>query len=88
VVENLSAQASVFEEYSPYTFISSQSDASKGISVLIPTYSPDIEDIREIITTLSNQQYPAYEVIIANDGEDFYSDIQDLIEAKNPFFTT
>ncbi len=86
MVENLSAQASVFEEYSPYTFISSQSDASKGISVLIPTYSPDIEDIREIITTLSNQQYPAYEVIIANDGEDFYSDIQDLIEAKNPVF--
>ncbi len=86
MVENLSRQASIVEECSPYTFISSQSNASKGISVLIPTYNPDIEDIREILIALSNQQYPAFEVIIANDGEDFYNNVQDLISAKNPNF--
>ncbi len=86
MVENLSTQASVVEEYSPYTVISSESEATKGISVLIPTYSPDIDDIREILIALSNQQYPNYEVIIANDGYDFYSDVHDLVEAKNPVF--
>lgn|GEM_PF-2162184 len=87
MVKNVKRQTSVIEEYSaPYTFISSESDASKGVSVLIPTYSPDIDDIREILVSLSNQQYPNFEVIIANDGADFYSHIQDIVEAKNPVF--
>lgn len=83
MVEDVKTRASIVEEFSPYTFISSESDASKGISVLIPTYSPDIEDIREILVSLSNQQYPTFEVIIANDGADFYSHIQDIVEEKN-----
>jgi glycosyltransferase involved in cell wall biosynthesis len=86
VVENVRTQASIVEECSPYSLISSESDASKGISVLIPTYSPDIEDIREILISLSNQQYPTFEVIIANDGTDFYSHIQDIVESKSPVF--
>jgi glycosyltransferase involved in cell wall biosynthesis len=86
VVKNVRTQTSIIEECPPYTLISSESDASKGISVLIPTYSPDIDDIREILCSLSNQQYPTFEVIIANDGVDFYSHIQDIVKAKNPFF--
>lgn len=86
MVKNVNTRASIIEEYSPYSLISSESDATKGISVLIPTYSPDIQDIREILVSLSNQQYQNFEVIIANDGEDFYGRIQDIVEEKNPVF--
>jgi glycosyltransferase involved in cell wall biosynthesis len=56
-----------------------ESIKGEGISVLIPTYNPDISDIRQILVALSNQEYRNFEVIIANDGADFSSQISDLI---------
>ncbi len=59
---------------------------TKGISVLIPTYNPDIEDIRQILLALANQDYSSFEVIIANDGDDFYNQIADIVPFGNvPF---
>ncbi|MCW4001454.1 MAG: glycosyltransferase family 2 protein [Candidatus Bathyarchaeota archaeon] len=51
----------------------------RGISVLIPTYNPDIEDIRQILGALANQEYRRFEVIIANDGVDFYDEISGMV---------
>lgn len=87
-VKNVNTQQSstIVEEYSPYSFISSKSDAPKGVSVLIPTYSPDIQDIREILVSLTKQDYPTYEVIIANDGADFYGQIADIISVHETVF--
>ena len=55
------------------------SAGERGISVLIPTYNPDIKDIKEILTTLNSQTYRNFEIIIANDGDDFFNLIQDII---------
>ena len=59
--------------------MSGASSGEGGISVLIPAYNPDIQDIKEILTTLTNQTYQNFEIIIANDGDDFYSYIQDIV---------
>jgi glycosyltransferase involved in cell wall biosynthesis len=60
-------------------FLSQQQNAVKGISVLIPTYNPNINDIRQILLTLSNQDYRNFEVVIANDGADFSGEIADIV---------
>jgi glycosyltransferase involved in cell wall biosynthesis len=60
-------------------FLSQQQNIVKGISVLIPTYNPDISDIRQILQALANQEYRNFEVVIANDGADFASQIADLV---------
>jgi glycosyltransferase involved in cell wall biosynthesis len=66
--------------------MSKESDGKKGISVLIPAYNPNIEDIRRILVALINQTYADFEIIIANDGDDFYGGIEDLIPSiKIPF---
>ncbi len=52
---------------------------NNGISVLIPTYNPNISDIRQILVALSKQEYRNFEVIIANDGADFYHQISDIV---------
>jgi len=57
-----------------------------GISVLIPTYNPDINDIKEILTILNNQTYRKFEIIIANDGADFLNQIQSVMPINSvPF---
>jgi glycosyltransferase involved in cell wall biosynthesis len=53
-----------------------------GLSVLIPTYNPDTEEIRKLLTALINQSYHNCEIIIANDGVDFYSKISDIITSS------
>ncbi len=53
--------------------------AAKGISVIIPAYNPDIDDIREILNSLERQEYCNFEVLIANDGDDFSGQIADLL---------
>jgi glycosyltransferase involved in cell wall biosynthesis len=54
-------------------------DSEGGVSVLIPTYNPDIEDIRQILLALAQQEYRSFEVIIANDGKDFSAGIVDIV---------
>ena len=46
---------------------------------MIPTYNPDESEIRKLLATLINQSYGNFEIIIANDGDDFYSKISDII---------
>jgi glycosyltransferase involved in cell wall biosynthesis len=55
---------------------------TEGLSVLIPAYNPDPDDIRKLLTTLVNQSYRNCEIIIANDGDDFYSKISDIIASS------
>ena len=60
-------------------------DTIKGISVIIPAYNPDINDIRQILLSLINQEYRAFEVVIANDGEDFSEKIVDILGCNHEF---
>ena len=60
-------------------------DTIKGISVIIPAYNPDIDDIRQILFSLVNQEYRDFEVIIANDGEDFSENIADILGCNHEF---
>lgn len=81
--ESLGIQTKKLEPIS----VSSKVTVETGISVLIPTYNPDIKDIRQILLALSEQTYQNFEVIIANDGRDFYEHIQDIVPFGSvPFF--
>ena len=51
----------------------------KGISVIIPAFNPDIDEIRQVLHSLERQEYRNFEVLIANDGEDFSSQIADIL---------
>lgn len=53
-----------------------------GLSVLIPAYNPDTDEVRKLLTTLVNQSYCNCEIIIANDGDDFYSKISDILTSS------
>ncbi|MFA5571855.1 MAG: glycosyltransferase [Candidatus Bathyarchaeia archaeon] len=85
MVENLTSQSSVLGENSFCSINIPESGGVKGISVLIPTFNPDISDIREILEKLAKQDYPFFEVIIANDGRDFYSDVADILSNSSVF---
>ena len=49
---------------------------------MIPAYNPDMDEIRKLLTTLVNQSYSNCEIIIGNDGDDFYSKISDIIASS------
>jgi len=55
------------------------STAENGVSVLIPAHNPNIDDIKQILIVLANQTYKDFEIIIANDGDDFYDAIRDIL---------
>ncbi|MDH2899424.1 MAG: glycosyltransferase, partial [archaeon] len=55
---------------------------TEGLSVLIPAYNPDTDEVRKLLTTLVNQSYRDCEIIIANDGDDFYSKISDILTSS------
>lgn len=51
----------------------------KGISVIIPAFNPDIDEIRQVLHSLEQQEYRNFEVLIANDGQDFSNEIVDIL---------
>ena len=57
-----------------------------GISILILAYHPDMDDIKQILTALSSQTCDNFEIIVANDGDDFFTSIKDYVATiKFPF---
>jgi len=65
---------------------SDTSESGKGISVIIPAYNPDIDEIRQILHSLERQEYRNFEVLIANDGQDFSDKIADILLLKPQLF--
>jgi glycosyltransferase involved in cell wall biosynthesis len=83
VVEKLIlAVSSINEKVESVTETRGSTSAKQGISIIIPAYNPDVDDIRGILNSLDNQEYQNFEVLIANDGLDFSSKIADILYLK------
>ena len=55
---------------------------NKGlISVIMPTYNPNLNFLREAINSIINQTYRKYEFIIIDDGSD--SKVKEFIRSLN-----
>ena len=61
-------------------------NSATGISILIPAYQPNIDDITKILSILSTQTNGNFEIVIANDGDDFFESIKDVVSSyRIPF---